>query len=213
MTRNRWHSMVVTAGRSEEYVFPGYSQSISRIFPYHRQHVHTMECVSILCNWTKLWKLDFPTFFYNIFKIFPYCGRGLFFQCICQMPRDNWSFQRHLYSTFMKMSLTLSKFWVRGACYSVGVDPFQVVWPKQLLILVEAMAFKILVSEGWWSVGTSVPLNLLTPSALPCYILSFHTYHNSIWDTFFPRFPSLSHSPPPSQSQHIAPTALGSEYP
>ena len=34
-------------------------QSISRKCPYHGQHFHTM-----------VWKLDFPTFFYNISKIF-----------------------------------------------------------------------------------------------------------------------------------------------
>ena len=32
-----------------------------------------------LWNWTKLWKLDFPTFFYNISKILPLNGRRLIF--------------------------------------------------------------------------------------------------------------------------------------
>ena len=32
--------------------------------------------ISILWNWTKLWKLDFSTFFYKIAKIFPYYGIG-----------------------------------------------------------------------------------------------------------------------------------------
>ena len=40
-----------------EVLFPEYFQSISRIFPYHGQHFHTME-------------LDIPTFFYKISKIF-----------------------------------------------------------------------------------------------------------------------------------------------
>ena len=53
-----------------------YFQNISRVF---LEYFHTTENISIPWNWTKLWKLDFPTFFYNISKIFPYCGRGLFF--------------------------------------------------------------------------------------------------------------------------------------
>ena len=36
----------------------------------------TTENISILWNWTKLWKLDFPTFFCNIHKILLYSGKG-----------------------------------------------------------------------------------------------------------------------------------------
>ena len=43
------------------------------IFP---EYFHITVNISILWNWTKLLKLDFPTFFYNICKIFPCCGRG-----------------------------------------------------------------------------------------------------------------------------------------
>ena len=41
-------------------------QSIPRVF---LEHFHTTENISILWNWTKLWKLDFATFFYNISKL------------------------------------------------------------------------------------------------------------------------------------------------
>ena len=51
----------------------------NRIFPYHAK-----KNISILWNWTKLWKLDFPTFFSNISKIFPYYGRGPIFQCTAE---------------------------------------------------------------------------------------------------------------------------------
>ena len=50
-----------------------YFQDISRVF---LEYFHTTENISILWNGIKLWKLDFPTFFYNIFKILPYYGRG-----------------------------------------------------------------------------------------------------------------------------------------
>ena len=54
-----------------EYLFPEYLVFL--------EYFHTTEYISIQWNWTKLWKLDFPTFFYNISKIFPYNGRGLIF--------------------------------------------------------------------------------------------------------------------------------------
>ena len=54
-------------------------RSISRIFPYHGKYFHTTDNISILWHWTKLWKLDFPTFFYNISKVFPHYGRGSLF--------------------------------------------------------------------------------------------------------------------------------------
>ena len=50
-----------------------YSQNIFRVFP---EYFHTTENISILWNWAKLWKMDFPTFFYNISKIFSYYGRS-----------------------------------------------------------------------------------------------------------------------------------------
>ena len=43
------------------------------------KYLHTMENISIVWNWTKLWKLDFPTLFYDISKIFPYYGKGPIF--------------------------------------------------------------------------------------------------------------------------------------
>ena len=46
---------------------PQYGSSISRIFP---EYFHTTDNISILRNWTKLWKLDFQTFFYHIRKYF-----------------------------------------------------------------------------------------------------------------------------------------------
>ena len=52
---------------------PQYGSFISRISP---EYLHTTESIFILWNWTKLWKLDSPTFFYNIYKIFPYYGIG-----------------------------------------------------------------------------------------------------------------------------------------
>ena len=51
---------------------PQYGSFISRIFPDHR---------AILWNFTKLWKLDFPTFFYNILKYFPTMEEVRLFQC------------------------------------------------------------------------------------------------------------------------------------
>ena len=48
-------------------------QSMEVLFP---EYFHSTDNISILWNWTKLWKLNFPTFFYNIFKIVPYIGRG-----------------------------------------------------------------------------------------------------------------------------------------
>ena len=54
-----------------------YGSFISRVFP---AYFHTTDNISILWNWTKLWKLDFPTFFYNIYKLFPYYGQVQFFQ-------------------------------------------------------------------------------------------------------------------------------------
>ena len=52
-----------------------YGSFISRKFPGNRTRVfleyfHTTENISVLWNWTKLWKLDFSNFFYNISKIF-----------------------------------------------------------------------------------------------------------------------------------------------
>ena len=45
---------------SVEVLFPEYSRVFLELY------FHTTENISILWNWTKLWKLDFPTFFYNI---------------------------------------------------------------------------------------------------------------------------------------------------
>ena len=40
-----------------------YFQNISRVF---LEYFYSTDNISMLWNWTKLWKLDFPTFFYNI---------------------------------------------------------------------------------------------------------------------------------------------------
>ena len=53
------------------------SENISKIF---------LDNISMLWNWTKVWKLDFPTFFYNIFKTFPYSGRGPIFSKWARYP-------------------------------------------------------------------------------------------------------------------------------
>ena len=51
---------------------PQYRSSISKVFP---EYFHTTENISTLWNWTKLWKLDFPTIFYNMSPICPCYGR------------------------------------------------------------------------------------------------------------------------------------------
>ena len=51
-------------------------QDISRVF---LECFQTPENIFMLWNWTKLWKLDFASFFYNIPKIFSYYGRGPIF--------------------------------------------------------------------------------------------------------------------------------------
>ena len=51
---------------SSPTVWKFYFQNISRIFPYTE-------------NISTLWKLDFPTFFHNIFTIFPSYGTGPIF--------------------------------------------------------------------------------------------------------------------------------------
>ena len=43
------------------------------------EYFHTPADISVPWNWTKLWKLDFPSFFYNISKIFPDYERCPFF--------------------------------------------------------------------------------------------------------------------------------------
>ena len=57
-------------------VWKFYFENISRVF---LEYSHSTENVSILWNWTKLWKSDFFTFFCNISKVFPYSGRGSIF--------------------------------------------------------------------------------------------------------------------------------------
>ena len=53
------------------------------IFSGTTQYFHTTENISIVRNWTKLWKLDFPTFSYYISKIFPYTMKeAQCFQCL-----------------------------------------------------------------------------------------------------------------------------------
>ena len=47
--------------------------SMEILFP---EYFTTTENMCMVWNWTKLWKLDFPTFFYNVSKKFPYYGRG-----------------------------------------------------------------------------------------------------------------------------------------
>ena len=54
---------------------PQYGSFISRISP---EYLHTTENIFILWNWTKLWKLDSPTFFHNISKILPYYIKEFF---------------------------------------------------------------------------------------------------------------------------------------
>ena len=52
------------------------SQNISRVF---LEYFHTTENISMLWDWTKLWKLDFPAFFCHIYRIFTYYIRGPIF--------------------------------------------------------------------------------------------------------------------------------------
>ena len=58
-------------------VWKFYFQSVPGIFPIPRKTFPYWKW-----NWTKLWKLHFPTFSYNISKIFPYYGRGTVFPVV-----------------------------------------------------------------------------------------------------------------------------------
>ena len=70
----------------KSWTFHWYGSYISRIF---LEYFHTTENISILWNWTKLWKLDIPTFFYNIPKnISILWKRSNFYQCENLRKRD-----------------------------------------------------------------------------------------------------------------------------
>ena len=61
-------------------VWKVYFQNISpRIFPYHGKYFHTMELDKTL-------EIGFFNLFYNIYKIFPYYGRGLIFSVKVSKP-------------------------------------------------------------------------------------------------------------------------------
>lgn len=57
---------------------------ISRVF---LGYFHITANISTHINLTKLWKLDFPAFFSNISKIFPYYGRDPKFRVECRITR------------------------------------------------------------------------------------------------------------------------------
>ena len=93
---------------SMEVLFPGYSQNISRIFPYHGLHLHTMEL-------DKTMKIGFSNLFLQYFQNTSIrWKRSNFSSASAKCHVTTEAFEGNFYSTFMKMSLTLSKFWVRG---------------------------------------------------------------------------------------------------
>ena len=77
-----WMYLNIIAYKSLEEsstVWKFYLQNISSVF---LEHFHTTENLSTLWNWTKLWKLDCPTFFFNISKYFHMIGEVQFCQWI-----------------------------------------------------------------------------------------------------------------------------------
>ena len=100
---------------SMEFLFP---ENISRVF---LEYFHTTGNISIPWNWTKLWKWNFPIFFYNLFKIFPCYGRSLNFpvvkvaqRCVSQkvdnsLPPFIWIIFKNV--IYMKLKLGLSMSW------------------------------------------------------------------------------------------------------
>ena len=97
-------------------------QNISRVF----QCFHITDNISILWIWTKLWKLDFSNFLYNISNLFPYYVWGPIFP----VPLDNQTWHTNGKKGFQSWVFILAQLhFGQCSCLPFCLPSLIVQWP------------------------------------------------------------------------------------
>ena len=140
-----------------ELLFPEYFQSISRIFPYHGKHFHTVEL-------DKTMEIGFSNLFLQYFQnISILWERSIFFQCFRE-GNGNWtSFLRNTLQHITKLGFTNQVHFKRHSFKTVIYEGFVVLLQRSTSTIFHCRCSSASWTEPWiWTLILNCELELST---------------------------------------------------